>query len=319
VHRLVVELQTQGIHSKARTTVNGKMLGGQPYSRGALFHLLQNRVYVGKIVHKDACYPGQHLAIIDSVLFDQVQARLAENRRQRTTTRRARSPLSGRLFDVAGRRMTPTHSRGARGSTYRYYVSPELQQGRRTDNNTRISALTLDGFVQRTAQRLLPNAADPLSEVSRVDLAEASIVITLPARHAPAIRRGLIDGELVELDQTDGKSARVTIPTLLGSRREPTQIRAVASSSARRDPVLIKALRVAHSMVTTGRDGAPLIEDVPDPRYQRRLIRLAFLSPRIQQAILDGRQPPRLRLEDLVRGAIPASWEQQEWWIRTLG
>jgi len=319
VHQLVVELQVQGIHSKARTTAKGRTLGGQPFSRGALFHLLQNRVYVGEIVHKDACYPGQHPAIVDRKLFDEVRVRLAENRRQRTTTHRTTSPLGGRLFDVMGRRMTPTHSRGARGQTYRYYVSPGLQQGQGTDNGTRISALAIDGLVQKTTQRLLPAAANPLAEVSRIDLEEDCIVISLPARHAPAIRRGLIEGEYVELDITDANSARVTIPTMLASRREPAQIRAAAASTARRDPVLIKALRAAHSMVTIGRDGAPVIKDVPGPRYQRRLMRLAFLSPRIQQAIIDGRQPPRLRLEDLVRGQLPASWAQQERWLSKLG
>jgi len=72
VHQLVIELQVQGIHSKVRTTAKGKTLGGQPFSRGALFHLLQNRVYVGEIVHKDACYPGQHPAIVERALFDEV-------------------------------------------------------------------------------------------------------------------------------------------------------------------------------------------------------------------------------------------------------
>jgi DNA invertase Pin-like site-specific DNA recombinase len=319
VHQLIVELQTEGIHSKQRTTTKGLSLGGLPFSRGALFHLLQNRVYVGEIVHKDACYPGQHPAIIDRSLFDQVQARLADNRRQRTVSRRATSPLSGRLFDFAGRRMTPTHSRGARGRTYRYYVSPGLQQGQTSETAIRISAPAIEGFAQSVAQRLLRNAAEPLAEVSRIEIADASIVFTLPARHAPSIRHGLVGDELIELDQMNEKSVRVTIPTLLASRREPTQIRAMAGSATRRDPVLIRALRVAHSMVAIGRDGAPTIQNVPGPRYQRRLVRLAFLSPRIQQAILDGHQPPRLRLEDLVRGAIPASWAEQERWLGKLG
>ena len=319
VHQLVVELQTEGICSKARVTAKGRALGGQPLSRGALFHLLQNRVYVGQIVHKDACYPGQHPAIIDRQLFDQVQARLAENRRQRTTARRSTSPLSGRLFDVAGRRMTPTHSRGARGRTYRYYVSPGLQQGQPTDKGIRVAASAIEGFVQSAARRLLPNATDPLSEVSRIEICDRSVVLVLFARHAAAIRHGLIEGELIELDRTNGNVARVSIPTPLGSRREPTKIRAAAASSARRDPVLIKALRAAHSMVTIGRDGAPVIEDVPGPRYQRRLVRLAFLSPRIQQAIFDGRQPANLRLEDLVRNTMPTSWSQQEQWLSRLG
>jgi site-specific DNA recombinase len=82
--------------------------------------------------------------------------------------------------------------------------------------------------------------------------------------------------------------------------------------------VLIKALRAAHAMIELTRSGAPIIEAMPGPRYQRRLLRLAFLSPDIQRAILAGRQPAGLRLEDLVRSEIPADWTEQQRWIEHL-
>ncbi|MBG0807679.1 hypothetical protein IYW41_18985 [Methylocystis sp. H15] len=43
----------------------GRLADGKPFSRGALYLLLQNRIYRGEITHKDAAYPGQHDAIID--------------------------------------------------------------------------------------------------------------------------------------------------------------------------------------------------------------------------------------------------------------
>ena len=61
-----------------------------------------------------------------------------------------------------------------------------------------------------------------------------------------------------------------------------------------------------------------MIEAVPGPRYDRRLLRLAFLSPDIQRAILSGRQPASLRLEDLVRNAMPVDWAEQQCWIERL-
>lgn len=91
-----------------------------------------------------------------------------------------------------------------------------------------------------------------------------------------------------------------------------------SSSNVRRDPVLIRALRSAHAMLDHDRKGRPLLSQVPGPRYQRRLARLAFLSPRIQQAIVEGRQPQGLTLEHLVRNPLPIGWEEQERLIARL-
>ena len=38
---------------------------------------------------------------------------------------------------------------------------------------------------------------------------------------------------------------------------------------------------------------------------------LAFLAPAIQKAILDGRQPPELTLEKIIRKPIPLDWDMQ--------
>jgi hypothetical protein len=40
------------------------MDGGQKFSRGALYLMLQNRVYRGAITHEGSFYPGEHRAII---------------------------------------------------------------------------------------------------------------------------------------------------------------------------------------------------------------------------------------------------------------
>ena len=54
--------------------------GAASHSRGgALYLILQNRIYRGQIVHKRQYYPGEHQPIIDPALWEAVQARLAEN------------------------------------------------------------------------------------------------------------------------------------------------------------------------------------------------------------------------------------------------
>ena len=63
--------------------------GGGPFARGALYLMLQNRIYRGEIVHKENSYPGEHEAILDEALWDEVQRKLAANRFERATGARA--------------------------------------------------------------------------------------------------------------------------------------------------------------------------------------------------------------------------------------
>src|SRR5438552_12635046 len=44
------ELDARGIKSKSWTSASGRPIGGKPFSRGALYLMLQNRSYLGEIV-----------------------------------------------------------------------------------------------------------------------------------------------------------------------------------------------------------------------------------------------------------------------------
>ena len=104
------------------------------FSRGALYQMLQNRVYRGEIVHKGAAYPGGHPPIVDEDLWASVQRKLEANDVERSTRREAsqRQLLAGVLFDADGEPITPTHA-VKKGVRYRYYVSRRLITGKRGD------------------------------------------------------------------------------------------------------------------------------------------------------------------------------------------
>ena len=126
--------------------------GGKPIARGALYLMLQNRIYRGEIVHKDTSYPGLHDAIIDEALWDEVQAALAENRVERTTRSKAVDPslLAGLVYDDSGERMSPTHA-NKKGTRYRYYVSQSLiKRGRpqASEAACRVPAADLETLVE---------------------------------------------------------------------------------------------------------------------------------------------------------------------------
>ena len=319
VHRLLEELERDGVRSKARVTRKGDQIGDQPFSRGALYHLLQNRTYVGEIVHKDQCHPGQHVGIVGKELFDAVQASLAGDRKARQQRARSEHPFSGKLFDAAGNKLVRAHSRGARGRSYSYYVPLHVQLGGRASADThRFATGRVDAALALALARL-DLAEDQRPEMLvRAELAPDSIALHVAARGAPKVRAATRPGEWV--DEPHGKSQHVrwTIPAVLKPRGGRARVEPVAVEGSKRDPVLIAGLRAAHRLVSSDRAGAPTPKEMPESRYSVRLMRLAFLSPSIQQMILDGRQPGTLRLEDLVRGNIPLCWTEQEQLIRAF-
>ncbi len=147
---LRAELDRQNIRSKRREGAGGRLAGGQKFSRGALYLMLQNRLYRGEVAHNDNVYPGQHDAIVDPELWQTVQDKLAVSRRERSMAVGAEAPslLSGLIFDKDGHRMSPTHA-VKKGKRYRYYVSAPLITGSRSEHldGRRIPAGDIEGLV----------------------------------------------------------------------------------------------------------------------------------------------------------------------------
>ena len=129
--KLAQELRRAGHTTKSWTTQDGKHRPGKPIDKGAIYKILNNRVYLGEAVHKGTRYPGEHEAIIDRATWDKVQAILAENTVARANSTRAQTPalLRGVIFAPGGHAMTPSHTRKD-GKLYRYYVATDaIRQG----------------------------------------------------------------------------------------------------------------------------------------------------------------------------------------------
>lgn len=125
VQDLADHLNAQGYTTKVQHRASGPHKGGCPFRRGTLYHLLSNPIYLGKIVHKGQVYPGEHEAIVDQQLFDQVQAKLKDNASGSATRLKAQHPslLTGILYDCDNRPMTPSHASKAKTKRYRYYIT----------------------------------------------------------------------------------------------------------------------------------------------------------------------------------------------------
>ena len=155
VRRLKEELD-KAAHSLA---IEGEEASTPPrtFSRGHLYWLLCNPVYVGDIRHKEHIVPGQHEAIIDRELWDAVQNTLKEQGSRRKATAHAvpGSLLTGLLFDETGDRLTPSQAIKD-GKRYRYYISQRLMLARKKDSSGwRLPAHELDMVVMSALRDLL--------------------------------------------------------------------------------------------------------------------------------------------------------------------
>jgi site-specific DNA recombinase len=177
VRELKEDLDGAGIVSKVRTATDGSRYGGQPLSRGALYLMLQNRIYRGEIVHMGKSYPGEHEAIVDEALWDTVQAILSENRVDRASGTSGHEPnlLTGILFDAQGGRMSPTHA-NKKGTRYRYYISRSLLDGsaKAKTEGQRIPAAALESLVVRRIRDWLADSPSILQAIQQA----ASDVVT---------------------------------------------------------------------------------------------------------------------------------------------
>ena len=293
--RLLKDELEANIQSKLRTSGAGRISGGKPFARGALYLMLQNRIYRGEIVHNQQCHLGEHKPIIDQPLWDAVQTQLAGNAAQREGGKtRQPSLLAGMLFDRDGNRMTPSHAI-KKGTRYRYYVSGSLITKDRTENSggLRIPAAEIEHLVSSRVHRWLLDPGSIYKSTS-ARLADASIQQRLVARaaeigkHWPelpvarkrAVLTGLIERVEVSVDQIDIRLRSSRLSALLDA--------AATSQSVNDDETEI--LSVPVRLRRAGRE-IRMVIDGTDPfaaKPDARLIKLLLRARRFNAALAQG-------------------------------
>ena len=334
VRALAQDLDRRGIRSKPRRLSDGRTIGGGRFGVGALAHLLKNRFYIGEVVYGGDVHRGEHEPILDSALFAAVQGKLAAQAvARRCRLRGSPALLTGRIFDGCGNRMSPTHANKG-GARYRYYVSQAVLQKkpRAPGPVSRVPAPHLEALVVAALRNHLTTsgAGPPLPDSDR-DLVERHVErVTLTANHVELRLRQIVE-QVQELDAHDGAStssqpAITTIKTIAipWTNPVPAAVKGIIHVPAHNTPIkpggreaLLIAIakarnwindlahgRVASFAVIARREGK--VE-----RHIRLLAPLAFLSPRIVSALLDGTAPADLTVMALVR-ALPYSWTEQE-------
>jgi site-specific DNA recombinase len=289
VRLLKAELEAHGINSKSWTNAAGRVIGGKPFSRGALYLMLRNRTYLGEIVHQGQSHPGEHPPIIDQPLWDAVQMRLAGNTAERNSGTRTHQPslLAGLLFDAEGNRMTPSYA-VKKGTRYRYYVSRPLitRDQRKSSTALRIPAGEIEHLVtSRVRQWFLDPGgiyqctrfADPSAQRRLIALAAeiGKSWTELPGTRQRAFLTTLIDRIDVGADQIDIHFR----PTRLGPLLDVATPLPSASDDETQTLSVPIRLRRAGREITMRIDGTdPFATAKPDARLIKLLIRARRLN-----------------------------------------
>src|SRR5438067_2126052 len=295
------ELEALSIQSRLRTSASGGISGGKPFARGALYLMLQNRVYRGEVVHNQQSYLGEHEPIIDQPLWDAVQAQLAGNAAQRNEGGKTRQPslLAGILFDGHGNRMTPSHA-VKKGTRYRYYVSRSLITKDRTDDSAglRIPAAEIEQLVSDRVHRWLLDPGSIYKSTS-ARLPDASIQQRVVARTAeigkrwpelPVARKRVVLTALIErievsVDQIDISLRPSRLSALLDAAATPLQGATDDETEILSVPVRLRRAGREIRMVI---DGTDPFASKPDAR----LIKLLLRARRFNATLADSEGIP---------------------------
>jgi site-specific DNA recombinase len=331
IRALAEDLDRRGIRSKPRQLSNGRTIGGGRFGVGALAHLLKNRFYIGEVVYRGEVHRGEHEPIVDSALFAAVRAKLAAQAlARRCRLRDSPALLTGRLFDDRSNRMSPTHSNKG-GARYRYYVSQAMLQRKRQPPGSvsRVPAAEIEALVLAALRKHLnaSGAGEPLPDNDR-EIVERHIErVTLTPNHLELRLRQSVEPVHTRdpANNSVGHSiANVTTIAVPWTSPVPTAVKGSIHVPAHSTPIkpgrreaLLIAIAKARQWIDDlahGRAASFAViarREGKVDRHIRLLASLAFVSPRIVSALLEGTAPADLTLTKLAR-ALPYSWAEQE-------
>ena len=355
VRALAEALQREGVKSPIRTFASGRSRGGVTMTRGALYHLLSNPLYIGRIRHRDKTYDGLHEGIVDQQTWDAVQQLLADNRQGEERHHSAvRSLLAGKVVDGAGEALIASHDcKNVAGATstrarYRYYIGRSIQNGSNAGKpEIRIPAKELEAAVtSRIAEALEDPLELALQLCARLDIHGAALIEETARELAARVKRQdyetlrslvaavhVLEDEVrielaapalvaaLRLSAADGPDI-VTLISPVRIKRTGLAVRMVFADGrgvgdAQVKPSMVKLLIRARGWWARMASGDVTREILAreanvEPSYVSRVIRLAFLSPKVVEAILSGRHPARLDAGRLLVPGFPARWREQE-------
>ena len=331
VRLLMKALRSEGVRSRK----------SQVLSRGALYGMLSNPIYIGKICHKGAIHDGQHEGIIPQELWDEVQQHISNNRiGTKTRARKTEAcPLTNKLFDASGERLVPVHAL-KKGRRYRYYISHSITNAPKdtASNGWRLPGQEIENIIAHAVIQMLRdgdaittalrNTSIAAHQIPTIRAAAKKLQVDTPDLIERFVQRTEVRQEAINVTitlaslfpaekivGTETSSEKIAAPTItrdipMQMKRRGVEMRLVVdgdSDPARIDEALITVIARAHQwfqQLATGQ--VSNIAEIAsrenvDRSYAARILNLAFLAPNIVERIIAGQQPADLTIEKLTK------------------
>jgi site-specific DNA recombinase len=359
VRALNAQLLRLDIRSKVSVNPGGvKMGGGKHYSRGNLYQILRNHLYVGEIEHKGAIYAGEHEGIVDRETWNKVQDLLNQNRqgnRERPRTQSG-SLLTGLLFSESGVRYIPTNAQKG-GRRYHYYTSQAVIKGEKGDSAIgRLPAPAVERAVLDRMKSFFESPIELLDAMKESEDPSASIEKVLNETKQwlglevglirSLLHRVIIREDALEIQLSVEAMVRVstgesvcdspkTSTTATFSLTAPFRhipqgknLKLVignhsADSIASREAIskAIARARNWYELIVQG--NASGLADVArqqglSHRYVKNIFPIAFLGPEAVEFLLRNRAGSQPTLDSLMR-RMPVRWKEQMMFVRGEG
>lgn len=315
---------------------NIKTLNGKDFSVGHLNKLLNNKVYIGKITHKNEEYEGLHKGIINEELFQKVQECIKSNKGERkfSTNNHPYALLSSKLFDDNGNYMSPTYSNNRHKKRYRYYVSQALIQHREQDTGStnKIPAEEIENFVRQEIKELIMDKEKFQPYLSDYTLMQQNKILDYigEIQINDQIIRLIVSKVIIYKDKVEieiNKNMLIkTLENLAYNKELPTKnlesevikiikdVKIIATPRHGNKLIVGDEVEYNSMLINTVIKGFYLyklwkerkLQPEQKTTYNYRLMNLRFLPPKIVEDILNGKQEPTLtvkKLHELARTA----------------
>ena len=345
VRLLKQKLDQERVVTPKRLTSTERQYGSRPFSRGHLYKILSNPVYIGKIVHIDKVYEGQHPAIIEMTTWDAVQNRLQGNHQGERKRKAApsNSLLLGLVFDEARQRLVPSHGQ-KHSKRYRYYISESLNKTSRKDtpDGIRIPAPELETLV---IQELASWLEDESTVLAYLDPPAHQVQELIRAIHnhyellkQDGVERYTFIHRLIEQVCVLPNQVQITIRphVLLNTLPIQEPLALITHTQLERCGMAMRLLvgnkrinpTLDTNLIQTIRNGQHWLEQLTTGKVKSlgelasqlgltttavtNMIYRAFLAPDIIRSIMNGTQPVHLTGDFLKKqGPLPLDWEDQ--------
>jgi len=279
VRLLKAELDQQGQLTPVRISQLDNTSGGRPFSRGHLYKILSNPIYIGQIMHKGTAFGGLHTAIIETELWHAVKDKLKANQQGHRTRATAINPslLTGLVFDEEGNRLTPTHSKkGAR--RYRYYIDQQSEgEGQSVITDVlRLPAQEMEEVILRTLVSFLKDESRLLRLMGDTEAGKVHRQLKVAAELAEQLSEA---NTLQQINMLQRTVSRITVHTnklmiaiamnkiWTGSQTETTEL--IDPETVIEVPVELKRCGMAVRLIV--RAPGELTRRQPDPKLVARI------------------------------------------------